>query len=107
MTTIRVRGTVTFTGEWFVELDEHVDSPADAIAVVASGASFMGPENVLVDHVFISTEEPVYCDDDGEPLPPVEPEPAAFYCEACRTWSPLDGNTQEVALREHLDELHD
>ena len=63
----RVKGTVTFTGEWFVPIDENVRTPRDAIESVRSMIDCQEPENVLQEHKLSADAREVWVtDEDGE-----------------------------------------
>lgn len=63
----RVKATVTYTGEWFIPIDENIQTPEDAMENVRSGAGFMDPENILEDHTaYILPSEVWLADEDGE-----------------------------------------
>ena len=63
----RVKGTVTFTGEWFVEIDENIETPKDAIEYVRSMIACEGPENILEKHKMSADAHEVWVtDEDGE-----------------------------------------
>ena len=63
----RVKGTVTFTGEWFVEIDEYVQTPKDAIEYVRSMIDCQEPENIIEKHKMSADAREVWVtDEDGE-----------------------------------------
>ena len=63
----RVKGTVTFTGEWFVEIDENIETPEHAIEYVRSMVDCQEPENVLEAHrLYVVPSEVWVTDEDGE-----------------------------------------
>lgn len=63
----RVKVTVTFTGEWFVGIDECVQTPKDAIKYVRSMIDCQEPENILEEHKLSADVREVWVtDEDGE-----------------------------------------
>lgn len=63
----RVEAEVTFTGEWFVEIDENVWTHEHAIEVVEDAAGIDDPENILLEHRAIVNHSKIWVtDENGE-----------------------------------------
>ena len=63
----RVKATITYTGEWFVPIDEHVSTPEQAMEYVRRNADIEEPENVLEPVIAYMLPSEVWpADEEGE-----------------------------------------
>lgn len=65
----RVAATVTFAGEWFVPIDENVQTPEHAAEYVRSCVGAEDPENIIEEHAATVNFTDIWVtDEDGERL---------------------------------------
>ena len=65
----RVKGTVTYTGEWFVKIGDHTNTPEAAIEEVRLEVGYEDPENIIVaHHISVYLDDVWVTDEYGERL---------------------------------------
>jgi hypothetical protein len=100
----RVRAKVTFTAEYFVPVDEYIQTEAHALENVRSGLAFTNPDNILVDHTALLAEPIFPTDDDGNPLTSTVQRVARDWAEV---WRPNEVDEFVTAYTQYVTEQKD